>query len=424
MLDHNQSIYEQNSRPDHAALPLSVAAVTALGLALTDALEKLLAAVPSTERGPVALARALTLDKVLLSRVLKAIRMRDGAGSLRAMPGPEPLRRLIARAGERGAAPGAVANAVRAVDEYDRFLRQTVRGRGMLDTILSAWDPDSRRQFEQRRKQAAFTAISQIRGAQARVNHATVIVSPAGEPDMLDVVWASGYLGLYRSRPGARVKCASRRLAPPMQARRPASIDGRPLDAPDAMLLRDFCSNPPPRLDATTIGESIFYTLAGEDFGVASAVDLVYAEINRAELPAFVPAGSGRRKFFFAETAVPSEVLFFDILVHASLRWSDPELIIYDTAYEGAASPNDPARDLDRLDMLESVQRLAELPPQAGGGPNLRSPDAPRYADLIRAIAATLSLNPREFVAHRVRIEYPLYGSQITLAFPGIDQPA
>jgi hypothetical protein len=373
------------------------------------------------EMGPVAAARLLGLDKVLLSRVMKATRMREGSGALRAMPGPEPLRRLVARAGDHGVSPGALASARAAVDRYECFLRDHVKGRGMLDTILSAWDPAARREFESRRKQTAFSAISQIRGAQARVNHATVIVLPSGQGGMLDVVWVTGYLGLYRSRPGARVKFASRRMTPGVRVRRPESIDGRALDTPEAMLLPQFCSRPMPDLDASTIGDSVFYMLGGSGFGVRSAVDVVYAEVNRAELPRYVPEGSGRRRFFFAETAVPSMCLQFDVLVHRDLGWAEPELMLYDTAYEGAANPNDRTRDFDRLELAERIERLGRS--VSDGELNLRSADVPRYAELMGCVCRATGVDLARFEGYRLRMEYPLYGVQVTVAFPGIEGP-
>lgn len=399
---------------------LSVASIGAVGDSLITSLEGVLGEVKlagarGAARGPVAFARELGLDKVLLSRVLKALRMREGTSSLRAMPGPDPLRRLVSRAAAQGVSKVTIDAAMGAIDRYERLLRDTVRGRGMLDTILSAWDPASRGEFEQRRKQTAFTAISQIRGAQARMNHSTVLVMPSSEAGLLDVVWVTGYLGLYRSRPGARVKFASRRLTPGKTARHPESIDGRSLESPEALLVPAFCSKPMPRFDAISLGERVFYTLGGDEFGAVSAVDVVYAEVNRSELPR-VPQSSTRKRFFFAEPAVPSQVLQYDVLVHADLGWGLPELMIYDTAYEGAASPNDPSRDLDKLDLAETVE---QLPRSVDGSLNLRSPDVPGYADMIQSIAAKVGAELNRFVAHRTRIEYPLYGAQVTMAFLG-----
>lgn len=349
---------------------------------------------------------------------MKALRTRDGAAALHAMPGPEPLRRLVERAAERGAQPPVTAAALAAVDRYDHMLREGVGSRSLLDTILSAWDPSARREFELRRKQAAFKAISQIRGAEARVNHATVLAAPsATNPALLDIVWITGYLGLHRLRPGARVKFASRRLAPGAGQRHTTAIDGREIDAPEAMLVREFCSDPLPQLIATSAGDSIFYTMGGDAFGASSAVNLAYAELNRNELARYVPEGPARKRFFFAEIAVPSALLQFDVLLHRDLIAADPTLEIYDTAYEGAANPNDPGRALDKLDLLESTEPLG-----GRGGLNLRSVDVPRHTELVQTVSAAVGFDLATFAGFRTRVEYPLYGSQITVTFPGQSQ--
>jgi hypothetical protein len=104
-------------------------------------------------------------------------------------------------------------------------------------------------------------------------------------------------------------------------------------------------------------------------------------------------------------------VLQFDVLVHRDLYpGNEPELVIYDTAFQGVASVNDRARDVDRLDLLESVDAL-------GAPPRLRSADVPRYAELIEAAARSAGFDLPSFRGYRTRVDYPLYGSQVTMAF-------
>jgi hypothetical protein len=146
--------------------------------------------------------------------------------------------------------------------------------------------------------------------------------------------------------------------------------------------------------------------------GSRDAVDLVYAEVNRDEIPRFVPKGSGRFGYFFAEVSIPSEVLFFDVLMHRDLYPGvEPELFIYDTAFEGIASVNDRRRDIDRLDMAEAVEGLGQ------GLARLRSADVPRYAELVEHAAAKAGFELAAMRGYRCRVDYPLYGSQVTLAF-------
>ena len=101
-------------------------------------------------------------------------------------------------------------------------------------------------------------------------------------------------------------------------------------------------------------------------FGPSSATDLVFGEVNFAELPRYVPIeNQPRKRFVFAEVSTPAKLLIFDALVHRDLgrrRRAD----IYDTAFDGIANVNDPARDIDRMDLAETVQSLGEGMARAG----------------------------------------------------------
>jgi hypothetical protein len=96
---------------------------------------------------------------------------------------------------------------------------------------------------------------------------------------------------------------------------------------------------------------------------------------------------------------------------NGTLTASDPQLLIYDTALDGVANINDQSRDIDRLDMVESVQAL-------GVGPSRwRSADVPNYAELVRDVSRRLRWDAELFRGYRCRIDYPIYGSQIAMAF-------
>ena len=79
--------------------------------------------------------------------------------------------------------------------------------------------------------------------------------------------------------------------------------------------LGGFCQSPPARVRRREAGESVHYLLDGDAFGPGSETDLLIGEVNRAEIPRFVPAGSGRRGYVFAETATPARRLLFDAFV-------------------------------------------------------------------------------------------------------------
>lgn len=391
--------------------PLEVQ-IVAVGDELLTSLRNVLASIPRVAPGPQALAKALGVDKVLASRVLKATRNKDPMSATHSMPGPDPLRRLVKAAAKRGAAPGAIADASRAIDNFEILIRERIGDRSLLDAILSAWVPEARREFELRRKQSAFKAMSQLKGVQAETLLATVVLHPSADGRHIDVVWVNGLIGVHRVRPGVGVKLSTRRMTPDDAARRPVSLDGKPIENIESLELRDFCSDPMPRLQVHRVGEVVHYTLADDGFGPNSAVDVVFAEANISELKRYVPAEATRKGYFFAEVVAPARVLQFDALVHEDLYpGPGPMLRIYDTSFEGVANANDPARDIDRLDMLEAIEPLGE------GLTRFRSAHVPRYQELVRHVFERMGYEGSGFRGYRCRVDYPVYGSQVVMMF-------
>jgi len=371
------------------------------------------------ETGPVALARRLGLDKVLTSRVLRALRNKDAMAVINLSPGPEPLRRLLRAAARAGVGAELIGEAERAVEAFDVLIRCDVGGRSALDSIISAWLPEARADFELRRKKAAFKAMSELKGVMARAHILTFMLAPSEDGRSIDYVWLFGLTGLQRLRPGAAVHFASTRVSkqhvPPREA---LSLDGHPLDRVDQGLLESFCSAPTPQLDVSSIGDTVHYALPDHGFGPESAIDIVCANLNRKARKRYNRAGHGRRTSYYAQIRTPVQTLHFDVLVHQDVyAGSDPALTIYDTSVDGTADVNDPARDVDRYDLLESVQHLGV------GITKFRNTDVPMYARLIRHVCSKTGWDGGRFRGYRCRVECPVYGSQVVLAFEVPEDP-
>lgn len=383
-----------------------------IGSCLMDSLGRVLDAIPDTPQGPQALARHINVDKVLASRLLRAVRSPDEMAALHRFPGPEPLRRVLRGASKVGVDAALIASAEDAVDRFACLIRDDLGDRGALDAIVSAWVPEARREFELRSKQTAFKAMSQLKGARADAILATAIIHPAADDGRLDLVWLSGVSGLQRLRPGAAVKLATRRMIPEDSDRRPFALDGKPVDGLHESVLDEFSGNPSPHIDTHHAGEVVHYTLGPAEFGPRHAQDIVIAEVNRSEMPSSIPKDQDRRAFFFAETSIPAKVLQFDAIVHRDVYpGSDPRLRIYDTASEGVADVNDHGRDMDQLDVLESIEPLGATVGRIG------SSSIPRYGSLIRHVFDRVQWDRDAFRIFRCRIDYPIYGSQIAMCF-------
>lgn len=391
--------------------PQLEAEIVAIGSALARTLEAVIAAGGTNGAGPVALATALGLDKVLASRVLKALRAADPIAAMYFLPGPEPLRTLIRAAARRGVSKAQTDEALLAVDRFEWLIQRQVGDRSLLDSILSAWIPEARQEFELRRKQAAFKAMSQLKGAQADAILATCILAPSKDPALMDVIWVHGLTGLHRVRPGVAVKLASRRMSAEPNARRPMSLDLREIDGSAAPLVPQYCSQPTPPVHVHRVQDALFYTLGGDGFGAASSVDIFFAEVNLAEMKR-TPKNVTSGWYFFAETSVPAKALQFDLLVHQDVfPGKDPSLRLHDTVLEGVADVYDARRDFDRFDMLESITPLGRGLGQA------RSARSASYAPLMRTVCERLGYDAPAFRGYRCAIEYPIYGSQVSMLF-------
>lgn len=387
-----------------------------LGVELTDSFVRVQEELPGPPHGPQALARALGIDKVLASRLLKALRTKDAVATVFHMPGPEPLRRLLRAAGKKGASPEAVETASAAVDRLEHLIRVEAGDRSSLDAMITGWLPEARRDFELRRKQSVYKAMSQLKGMHADTTLATVLLHPSADGKSIDIVWISGYFGYQRLRPGVRVRLATRRMAETPGPRTPRDLEGRPIVDVDGGRLDAFLDAPAPDVEVRSVGESVRYFLGGTGFGPRSAVDFAFAEVNEREIARYVPAEARRKAHFFAEIAAPTRFLLFDVFVHEDLYpGSDPQIVIYDTTLEGVADVNDRTRDDDRLEMAESVRALGR------GAAVARSTEVPRYVEMLRYAFGRLGWDDSAFRVHRCAITYPLYGTQVAMTF---DPPA
>ncbi len=388
------------------------AQIAAVGARLGRTVGDILQGLPGGPHGPAELARTIGVDKVLASRVVKAAYNKDPMAVIHLIPGPEPLRRLVRSAGRRKIAPEQIAAAEEAIESFETLIRREAGDRSALDAIISAWLPEARAEFELRRKQSAFRAVSQLKGAAADVSFGTAILHPAADGAHIDIVWLFGLLGLRRLRPGSTVKFATRRLANGDNPRRPMTLDGVPVEGLDGLRLDEFSSVPSAPLNVHQVGDVVQYTLADVGFGPSSATDLVFAEVNLGELPGLPPVGAVRKsRYVFAEVTVPAKVLIFDALVDDRIATADPNLYLYDTSFDGVADPNNPARDIDRLDLRETVTPLGR------GITKFRTTEVPRYLDLLRHTCDKLAWDGTRFRAYRCRIDYPLYGSQVVMTF-------
>jgi len=394
----------------------------ALGLRLANALNLVVAALPGRPTGPRAVGEAVGMTIVSASRLLKAIGLTDPIAVLQAIPGPNPLSKMLDAVDQQvDARDAALVEARAAVAEFDAFIKEEAGDRGTLRAMLTAWLPDERREFDAQRRQTVYKAMAELDGVAADLNLSSIVIFPSETEGRLDLVNVQAMIGIDRMRPEARHVLGSARLGPERpsdpvwtEARMPRTLDGEPVaDGTATVRLDEFCTAPPAPIVARKLEHTVEYELGPTGFGRDSKVDAIIAEVNRAELQADAPgAGEQNSRFFFLCPSLPTRRAVLDLVLHEDvLAGFEPELISFDTAHKGPANPADPAREADRRPIHESIEPLGH------GARGARLVEFPRYTALLESVSARLGVDLDAFRVLRVSVSHALPSRQITVLF-------
>ena len=388
--------------------------VAQVGEDLGRTLTAVLRALPGAPRRPNQLARDLGLNRDIASRVLGATAKTDPLSVVHRIPGPEPLRRFV-RAAEKKGAPAALAGAAReAIDAFDALIRDDAGTRAALDAMISAGSQDARERFETASKYSVYKGMSQLKGVLAKHWLGTAVVVPsASDETRLDLTWLTGAVAMQRLRPGVTVRFGYRDRALTKGGEIAPEGPGDELKGlPGIETLERFCVNPPAPLEARAAGRAVHYTLPDELLGPRDVCDVYVVDDHPSAMRRYSEETPPRRVSLFVEPALPVASLVFDVLLHDdAFPGAEPTLFVYDTGYDGIANVNDSARDIDRVDLKETVEVL---------GRDLRSFEASEiahYNPMLLHLAERSGWDPARFRGYRTRIQYPVYGWQVCLAF-------
>lgn len=378
---------------------------------LASGLHALLGTGPQRSLGGLEIERRYGLNRVVSHRISSALRRADPVASMHQLPGPEPLRRLLRAAEEGGADPLAVRAAAEAVDRFEALIRTVGGDRSGLDAIVSTWVPEARARFESEAKQMVFRGMRQLKGLAADVMLTTSLLHPSEDPQRLDLAVVQGYYGLRCLRPGSRHKLGVRSATAHAAGDPPRTLAGIPVrDEPRGVLLDRYCRGSPAGLEAQGIGSDLVYTLSwGEDVGMGAPRDVVLATVHpRGPRRWRSPDDARPRASLCNAINVPSRLYISDVLLHrdAYPEWA-MNVRVLETGEAGRAMANDPSRDLDVVDLLESIEPLGT------GVGRCRIEGVPDYPDLLAHVAASLGWDPSAFRAYRARIEYPVFATQV-----------
>lgn len=392
------------------------ARLSAIGRDLESAFSALLQNLPERHEGPTKLAKELRIDRILAQRLLAALNKKDPLATTHAMPGPGPLERVITAAKKHGASPESVRASAQAVRDFEQLIKHHGGDRTGLDAIIAASLPEVRENYETVAKQWMYRGARQLKGIDAEVQAHTYLLHPGSDTDRHDSVAIRSYLGLRRVRPGANLKIGFlSEVSTPLPGHTPPlTINAHPIADLNDLLLHQYCSKRPIKLSLRASGNDAHYLLDWQDsVGNTSARDVVFAELRQNLYRRFLARDDQRTRTGIVDgLVIPAKVFYCDMLLHKDVYPdADPALNILELGEQGYAEVNDESRQVDILDVQEYIA------PLGNGINNFRAADIPNYIELLNHVCEIRGWNPDHFRGYRARIQFPIYGSQIQIAF-------
>jgi hypothetical protein len=243
----------------------------------------------------------------------------------------------------------------------------------------------------------------------------TSIYYPDATGKRCDIVIIEGMVNLLRLRPSVRIPIAVH--LPNPGAPRPLAYELQGVvqhaAAEQCPLLERFCSSPLPPLDAVKTGDKTTYLASGNQIGANSAIDVFAASVVRGGRPLYRrPSDPPTRPHWSAGVNLPAKTLLMNLLLHEDV-WTngDPQLYVFDTHVRGMASPDDPTRELDRLDVTETIQFLGK------GAARFRASEVGRHVEMVQYVCDQLGWDSDRLRGYRIRVQYPLTVAQYCIAF-------
>lgn len=416
-LNMNAALPHEQVTGSTATLPTAASEVAAAVCRLQHAVRDGVEALPTFPARPPDLQRTLGIDRNLAWKIHRLTHARTAAEAATFVPGAGAMT-ILAEALLRVGVPAPLIAAVsQTFESYDAAVRTHAGDRTTARQILEAetGGPDAGNDLGLRR--AAFRAGAFVAGVRARVHLQTYVVAPSVRSGWSDLLAVRGFYDVQRLRPDSlflmpRLKTARKGDAqfsePPIRPLDPLSL------GENVPLIRDFCSRPVPGFrEVAREDGGIEDELAEWPVGRTAAVTLV-AGIESRQHSRHVADAPGDRSRLGARLRVPCETLVLDQFVSRDLGGAEaPEVEVFSELSGDASWFTRRASGL-RVPMSVQVQRLGT------GLDGAASPDVPRYLQLLQFAFNAGRLDPQKFEGYRVRIEFPLLPTGVSLVRPKV----
>jgi len=368
-------------------------------------------AIPGGPHRPTTIARSLNLNRVIVSKMINAVANPDPLEVLEKLPGPESLRAFAIAAREAGVKPSLVDEAIEAISRFAGLIRQDFGTRIAFNAALSPLRPELKLRLAHKSRYQIYMGMQQVLGVSADTWLTSMIFRPSAEDsESIAVTAIHGALGMGRLRPDARVYFT---YGPPNVGTNQASnLSSNDID------LRQFCTHEPAQLETHKAGGQLVHRLAHERLGRHAKVDMLAASHNAKGSRRYASPDRPRGGVVVYPD-VPVKVLICDAFLHVDVfPRSTPELMVFNPGARGPANPNDPAREIDRVDVPERIDTISLSEEE------FDLTEVPNYRHMMTHVAGCLNVDLSQFRMFRLRMPYPVHGFQFVMAFDAPIRPA
>ena len=389
---------------------------------LREAFAALLENLPERAVRAHEVSKTLGIHRKLGWQIANLVYEPDPLAAAQHLPGRASIRKFLNAVARHKVDAELLRTAEDAVGNIDRLIEVHAGDRESLNLMLTGSAGEAARKADLAQRRAAFQAGSYIWGVQVQTSLASVVLWPSAEREgCFDLAQLAGFVGFRRMRSNVSWPLRSARQyaddgsATPQPVRIP--LDGNNVGSDEPPLLTRFCSQPPPGMRRRTGPDRmIIDELLPGPTGNTGAIDCFIGELCRAAGHAYRTEhesiwGTGRR------VRTPAQVLILDQFVHEDLFGViDPKVCMYRDLPEGPPLPV-AMRDDDRMPVFETVQHLGK------GLSGIRTPDVPRYAEMISYVFERLGWEPSRFRVVRARVEYPPVPTTVSVEYALPEKP-
>ncbi len=363
------------------------------------------------------LAGALDLDSRLAWKISKVITLHDPFAASQFVPGQAGMRIFLRATSRHKVAEDIVKSVDAAYEDFRRVMKSHAGDRRSFNAMLAGHVTANEARADLEHRKGVFHHLSYLWGVQARTHLSSFIVRASEQRQgFYDSVTLRGFVDLRWIRPNVswrvRRMCTVDDFGNVCTDFRREPLSPAPEVGPggaDVPLLREFCSQPLPKLrvpDSPTADTS--YQLVEGSVGNSGSLTCLLGEIGRGVEP-YTRSEDYTRIVFAACPRTPTETLILDLIIHRDMLGRlNPTAHLFGDLFDQGF--NDPPLEVDRLPLAEKVEFLGS------GADAVYAAEVPRYPQMARFAFDRVGWPESEFDVYRLRVPHPLIPTTLWIA--------